>query len=287
MSKTKISQQASQRGHAYQFPCLTNATQPVRRFFQNTSYGAGEMQRATEEVRLNQRRVELQRRATGLAQEYTRLPSLNSAVPPCLESTTAPVRRFFQDVNYGSTEMNRALEEARLNQRRVALEREQANLAREYATYNADVSAHYRYNAPRNNASLYLHPDPASANSECWVPPSVPATPSSLPRSPSSSGPLERLPAVQGRPWNNGNAQDSQRYRAQQPPLQYDDGVSPAFQQREYRQPPTYRELPVCPPLPPEPTQVLPSLQPGRAYNSMPRGEDTILYQGRLYAPLY
>ena len=45
------------------------------------------------------------------------------ALPPCLESTTAPVRHFFQDVNYGSTEVGRALEEARLNQRRVALER--------------------------------------------------------------------------------------------------------------------------------------------------------------------
>jgi hypothetical protein len=28
------------------------------------------------------------------------------ALPPCLESTTAPVRHFFQDVNYGSTDMD-------------------------------------------------------------------------------------------------------------------------------------------------------------------------------------
>ena len=205
-----------------------------------------------------------------------------SAIPSCWDSTTAPVRRFFQDVNYGSTEMGRALEEARLNQRRVQLERQSANLWREYATYNADVSAHIRYNGlSDNNASLFL-PMPSGVGdptgtychpSECWEPPSVKATPTGqpLPRSPSSSVPPERLPAVQERPW------------------EYEDDVSPAVQQQPYRRSPTYREQPVYPPLPlePEPRQVLPAPQPDRAYNSMPRGEPHILYQGRLYAPVY
>jgi len=120
-----------------------------------------------------------------VASLFSGLPSA-SAVPPCWDSTTAPVRRFFQDVNYGSTEVSRAVEEARLNQRRVALERQSANLVREYATYNADVSAHIRYNGLRDNqANLYLPMpsgvgDPTSSGlppSECWVPPSVTANP--------------------------------------------------------------------------------------------------------------
>lgn len=53
-----------------QWPCLSAATAPVRNFFQESRYGAGEMQRAADEVRLNQRRVELERRATQLAREY-------------------------------------------------------------------------------------------------------------------------------------------------------------------------------------------------------------------------
>ena len=53
-----------------QIPCLSTATQPVRRFFEDTRYGAGEMQRAADEVRLNQRRVELERRTVQLSQEY-------------------------------------------------------------------------------------------------------------------------------------------------------------------------------------------------------------------------
>lgn len=43
-----------------QLPCWDAATTPVRRLFQDNRYGAGEMQRAMEEIRLNQRRVELE-----------------------------------------------------------------------------------------------------------------------------------------------------------------------------------------------------------------------------------
>lgn len=232
---------------------------------------------------------------TLVASLFSGLPSA-SAVPPCWESTTAPVRRLFQDVNYGSTEVSRAVEEARLNQRRVALERQSANLVREYATYNADVSAHIRYNGLRDNANLFLPMpsgvgDPTSVSlppSECWTPPSVEANPSSLPRSPSSSAnSSEGLPSVLSRPWNANNAAYSpepyQRPRVQEPPLQQYDYGAPAVQTPpQYRQPPSYREMPVYPPLPPEPTQV--TSQPYRAYNSEPHGE-SILYQGRLYAP--
>jgi hypothetical protein len=195
------------------------------------------------------------------------LPSA-SAVPPCWDSTTAPVRRFFQDVNYGSTEVSRAVEEARLNQRRVALERQSANLVREYATYNADVSAHIRYNGLRDNANLFLPMpsgvgDPTSTGwpNECWTPPSVRANPTGSSCSPSYLEPPERLPNVQERPYQYDNAPASQP---------------------QYRQP-SYRELPVYPPLPPAPTQL--TSQPDRAYNSMPRSDDTLLYQGRVYVP--
>lgn len=97
---------------------------------------------------------------------------------------------------------------------------------------------------------------------------------------------------MQSRPWNYNDSypptEPSERLRVQEPPLQqqqYDYGA-PAVQQQPYRQPPSYRELPVYPPSPPEPTQLLPSPQPDRAYNSVPRGvNDTILHQGRLYVP--
>ena len=76
---------------------------------------------------------------------------------PCLSNATQPVRRYFQDVNYGAGEMQRATEEVRLNQRRVELERQHVELQWEYAAYNADVSSYLHYNFNRQpNTGLYL-----------------------------------------------------------------------------------------------------------------------------------
>jgi hypothetical protein len=170
------------------------------------------------------------------------------ALPPCLESTTAPVRHFFQDVNYGSTEMG-CMMPASINVGSLWNVKVQTS----GEVIHADVSAHIRYNGLDDKANLYLPMpsgvgDPTGAYchpSECWVPPPVSAAPNSLPRSPSSSATTtQRLPNVQERP------------------REYDD--TPAVQQQPYRQSPSYRDYPVYPPLPPEPTQVLPSPQPDR-----------------------
>lgn len=275
--------------------CWDSTTAPVRRFFQDVNYGSTEVSRAVEEARLNQRRVALERQSANLVREYVtynadvsaHIRCQNSGASllcgsvqaqiPCLTRATQPVRNFFQDVNYGASEMQRATEEVRLNQRRVELQRRASELSQEYAAYNADVTSFLHYNyARRPNTSLYL-PQPAGwtdpngtglwtpDNSEPWPnPASVQSDGRSTPAqnySPANVTPAQQLPASQ--PGNfNPNA-----------------GVNP-----NHSYVPVQQQV-----YPPVPTQVLPSPQPNGNYQPVSR-EHSLLYNdgmGNWNAPGY
>jgi hypothetical protein len=58
------------------------------------------------------------------------------------DAATEPLRNAFQQDRYAASEMQRVRDEARLTKDRVELERKTQLLAREYITYNANVSAY-------------------------------------------------------------------------------------------------------------------------------------------------
>jgi hypothetical protein len=155
-----------------------------------------------------------------------------------LSNATQPVRRFFQDVNYGAI-MQRATEEVRLNQRRVLLERQAAELTQEYSEYNADVHAFLHYNFSRQpNTSLYLPQPFADPNTGLWNSEPWPAGSASVQQNLRSTvAPVPQQPASQ-----------PGYHNPVVPPIPI-QGYSPVQQQQVY---------------PPIPTQVLP--QPNGAY---------------------
>jgi len=182
------------------------------------------------------------------------------------------VRNFFQDVNYGASEMQRATEEVRLNQRRVELQRRASELSQEYAAYNADVHSFLHYNFARQpNTSLYLpqpYSDPNGTglwtpnNSEPWPnPASVQSDGRSTPVqnfAPANVTPAQQLPAYQpGNPNPNVGPNPNQSYVP--------------VQQQVY---------------PPVPTQAL--QQPNGNYQPVSR-EHSLLYNDGMgyYAPGY
>jgi hypothetical protein len=80
----------------------------------------------------------------------------------CFNTATTPVCRWWQDWRYSSNALERATEEARLQNRRVQLQRKAADTAREYAAYNADVQTFLYYNGGPST-TLYLPQNPAQS----------------------------------------------------------------------------------------------------------------------------